>query len=207
MQELAHTIAAHAGHWPHLGRHLHQRFAGPHADYVGMLLAAAVSWAGVTGPGEAALIAAGLAAAHGQFDIVGMLAVAWLGAMGGGTVGWAIGVKGGRALITKPGPLHKTRLRFLRHGDRVYERRGWLAVYLAPSWMAGVSGMPARRFVPANAVASLIWTLTIGLGSYLAGPAVADAIGDIGIAGLVALIVFGLISAYVSRHRLGERRR
>jgi membrane protein DedA with SNARE-associated domain len=203
---LAHTIAAHSGHWPHLGRQLHHHFAGPHADYVGLLLAAAVSWVGVTGPGEAALVAAGLVAAHGHIDLVGMLAVAWIGAMSGGTVGWLIGVKGGRALITKPGPLYGTRLRLVRHGDRVYERRGWLAVYLAPSWMAGVSGMPARRFLPANAVASLLWTLTIGVGTYLAGPAVADAIGDIGVAGLVALIAFAVISAYVSRRRLRHRR-
>jgi membrane protein DedA with SNARE-associated domain len=207
MHALAHVIAAHSGHWPHLGRHLHHRFAGPHADYVGLLLAAAVSWVGVTGPGEAALIAAGLGAAHGRVDIVGMLGVAWIGAMCGGTAGWMIGVKGGRALITKPGPLHKTRLRLVRHGDRVYERRGWLAVYLAPSWMAGVSGMPARRFVPANAVASLLWTLTIGLGAYLAGPAVADAIGDVGVAGLVALVAFAVISAYVNHRRLAHRRR
>jgi len=195
-----------AGHWPHLGRHLHHRFAGPHADYVGLLLAAAVSWVGVTGPGEAALIAGGLAAAHGRIDIVGMLAAAWIGAMTGGSVGWLIGVKGGRALIIRPGPLHKTRVRIVRHGDHVYERRGWLAVYLAPAWMAGVSGMPARRFMPANAVASLIWTLTIGLGSYLAGPLVADAIGDIGVGGLIALLAFGAISAYIRRRRRRSRR-
>jgi membrane protein DedA with SNARE-associated domain len=64
--------------------------------------------------------------------------------------------------------------------------------------MAGVSGMPARCFLPANAVASLIWTLVIGLGSYLAGPAVADALGDVG-AGLVALIALVVISGYVRR--------
>ncbi|MEA2218809.1 MAG: hypothetical protein QOJ35_1435 [Solirubrobacteraceae bacterium] len=197
------ALALHSGH---LGRHLHHRFSGPHADYVGLAVAAAISWIGVTGPGEAALIAASIAAAQGHVDIVGVLVVAWAAAMGGGVLGWLIGARGGRALIAKPGPLHHTRLRLLRHGDRVYERRGWLAVYLAPSWMAGVSGMRARRFVPANAVASLIWALTIGLGSYLAGPSIADAVGDIGIAGLIALIAFAVISAVVTRRRQRRRR-
>jgi membrane protein DedA with SNARE-associated domain len=57
-----------------------------------------------------------------------------------------------------------------------------------------------------NAVASLIWTLAIGLGSYLAGPAVADALGDVGIAGLVALIALAVISGY-ARRRMHRRQR
>jgi membrane protein DedA with SNARE-associated domain len=198
MHGLTLALALHA---EHLGPHLHHRFTGPHADYVGLLVAAAVSWVGITGPGEAALIAAAISAAHGHVDIVGLLVVAWIGAMSGGSIGWLIGVKGGRALISKPGPLHRTRIQLLRHGDRVYERRGWLAVYLAPSWMAGVSGMRARHFLPANAVASLIWTLTIGLGSYIAGPSIAEAMGDVGLAGLIALIALGAASAVVARRR------
>ena len=198
------VVASHAGD---LAPHVHHRFAGPHADYVGVALAAAISWVGLTGPGEAALIAASISAAQGHVDIVGVLAVAWVGAMGGGTVGWLIGLRGGRSLIGKPGPLHHTRKRLLRYGDDVYARRGWLAVYLAPSWMAGVSGMPARRFAPANAIASLLWSLTIGLGAFLAGPSIADIVGDVGVAGLVALIGFAVISALLTNRRRQRRRR
>jgi membrane protein DedA with SNARE-associated domain len=198
-------VALHA---MHLERHLHHRFVGPHVDYVGLALAAAVSWVGIAGPGEAALIAAGIAAAHGRVDIVGMIVVAWAGAMAGGAAGWLIGCKGGRSLMTRPGPLYATRLRLLRHGDAVYGRRGWwLAVYLAPSWMAGVSGMRVRRFLAANAVASLIWAVAIGLGSYLVGPSIADAIGDVGTAGLIALGGFLVLSALIRGRRLQRRRR
>jgi membrane protein DedA with SNARE-associated domain len=172
-----------------LGRHLHHHLAGPKVDYAALALAAAVSWIGIPGAGEAALIAAGISAAHGHVDIVGVLAVAWAGAMAGGTAGWLIGLAGGRSLATRPGPLLGLRLRMLRHGDAVYARRGWLAVYLAPSWMAGISAMAARRFLPANAVASLVWALTIGLGSYYAGRSIADAITDVGTAGLVGAAV------------------
>jgi membrane protein DedA with SNARE-associated domain len=189
-------LAVHAAD---VGRHLHHRFTGPHADYVELGLAACVSWIGLPGPGEAALIAAGIAAAHGRVDVAGMIFAAWAGAMAGGTVGWLVGLKGGRALVTKPGPLHLLRLRMLRHGDAVYARRGWLAVYLAPSWMAGVSGMPARRFLPANAVAALAWALGIGLGAYVAGPSIAEAIADLGSVGLAALLALVVLSAVARR--------
>src|SRR5439155_886625 len=45
--------------------HLHHRFHGPHVDYIGVGVAAAASWIGLAGVGEAALIAAGIAAARG----------------------------------------------------------------------------------------------------------------------------------------------
>ncbi len=190
----------------HVARiHAHHRFMGPHVDYIGVALAAALSWVGITGPGEAALIAAGLAAAHGHIDIVGVVAVAWLGAITGGTIGWLIGLKGGRALMEKAGPLLRLRLRVLRHGDRIYEQRGFMAVYLAPSWMAGISAMPARRFLPANAVAGLAWAVGFGVGSYIAGPSIADALGDIGTFGLIAFAAVILLSALV-RARTNRRR-
>jgi membrane protein DedA with SNARE-associated domain len=117
----------------------------------------------------------------------------------GGCAGWIIGLKGGRALMTRPGPLYRLRARLLHHGDTVYERRGWLAVYLAPSWMAGVSGMRARRFVPANAVASLVWATTIGVGTYLAGPSIAEALGNVGLVGLGAVVAVIAVSAVIRR--------
>jgi len=172
--------------------HLHHRFHGPHVDYVGVGAAAAVSWIGVAGVGEAALIAAGIAAGRGKVDISSMLFVAWLGAMAGGAAGWLIGFKGGRALMTRPGPLYRLRLRLVRRGDRIYEKRGLLAVYLAPTWMAGVSGMRFRRFIPANAICALAWALLVGLGAYFAGPSVADALGDVG---TIGLILIGLVAA------------
>jgi membrane protein DedA with SNARE-associated domain len=191
----------------HLVHHLPLRhhFGGPKIDYIALALAAAVSWVGITGPGEAALIAAAIAAAHGRVDLTGTIAVAWAGAMTGGVAGWLIGLKGGRALLARPGPLYHLRLRLLEHGDDVYARRGWLAVYLAPSWMAGVSAMPARRFLVANAIAALVWALTIGGGAYVAGPPIADAVSDLGLVGIAIAAAVVVISILRRRHR--HRRR
>ena len=116
----------------HLAVHLHHRFHGPHVDYIGVGLAATVSWMGVPGVGEAALIAAGIAAAHHKVDIGGMIAVGTAGAIVGGTCGWWAGLKGGRALVTAPGALLAWRHRLLDSGERVYARYGSLAGLLRP---------------------------------------------------------------------------
>src|SRR5436853_5632376 len=168
---------------------LHHRFHGPHVDYVGVGVAAAASWIGVAGVGEAALIAAGIAAAHGKIDISSVLVVAWIGAMAGGAAGWLVGIRGGRALMTRPGPLYRLRLRLLRRGDAIYEKRGLLAVYVAPAWMAGISGMSFRRFILANTLSAVLWAALVGLGAYFAGPSVADFLGDLGTLVLVLIAV------------------
>lgn len=171
---------------------LHHRFHGPHLDYVGVAAAAFVSWIGLTGPGEAALIAAGVGAARGKVDLEGMIFVAWAGGTIGGTAGWLLGLKGGRALLTREGPLRRARRRILRSGDRFYERWGALAVYFAPSWMAGINGMRGRRFVPINAIACAVWALLFGLGAYAAGPSVSNLLDDLGTLGLILLGVLAL---------------
>ncbi len=194
-------LPALVGHHAAIGQHLPHRFTGPRVDYLGVLLAAAVSWIGVAGVGEAALIAAGIAAAHHKVDITSMIATGWVGAMIGGIAGWLVGLRWGRSLIARSGPLLKVRLRWLERGEEIYRKRGLLAVYLAPSWMAGVSGMRASRFLPANALAGLVWALLVGLGAFFAGPSVADLLGDIGTAGLVALAVAALVVMGVRRVR------
>lgn len=191
-------------HWILFGAHLHHRFHGPHVDYVGVGIAAAISWVGVAGVGEAALIAAGIAAAHGKVDIASVVFVAWFGASVGGIAGWLIGLKGGRALMTRPGPLYRLRLRLLRHGDSLYERQGWIAVFFAPSWMAGVSGMGARRFISANAASALVWAVAIGLGAYYVGPSIAELADDVGLTGLIVLGV--LVLASFAGGRMWRRR-
>jgi membrane protein DedA with SNARE-associated domain len=184
--------------------HLHHRFHGPHFDYVGVGVAAAASWIGVAGVGEAALIAAGIAAGRGKVDISSMILVAWVGAMAGGVAGWLIGLKGGRALMTRAGPLYRLRLRLLRRGDHIYETRGLLAVYIAPTWMAGISGMRLKKFLPANAISALAWALLIGLGAFFAGPTVAEWLGDVGTFGLIAI---GLAAAVTVAGRWRWKRR
>ena len=181
----------------------HHRFHGSHLDYIGVGVGAFVSWLGISGPGEAAMIAAGVLASRGKVDLASIIAVGWVGAVLGGVAGWGLGLKGGRALFTAPGPLRRTRARMLRAGDRFYERYAALAVYLAPTIMAGINGMRARRFLPINAVACLVWALLTGIGAYYVGKPIEDVLGDIGTIGLVVLgvLIVGALVANRIRHR------
>lgn len=159
----------------------------PHArasvDYAGVFLASVASWAALPGPGEAALVAAGISAAHGRLDLASVVAVAWAGATTGGAAGWIVGVKGGRELLTAPGPLRHLRLGLIARGDRFYERYGPVAVLFTPSWIAGIHDMRWSRFLPANALSALVWALSVGVGAYLLGPSITDIVGDAGLAG------------------------
>ena len=184
----------------HVHRHLH----GAPVDFVGVALAAAASWIGVPGPGEPVLIAGGIWAAKGRIDIAELLVVAWAAATAGGVAGWLLGRRGGRALWTAPGPLHGTRVRSLAKGERFFERYGLLAIYLAPSWVAGIHGVRASRYLPANAASAVIWTLLVGLGAYLVGPPIEDVVSDAGLVGLALLGV--LVVLFVVGERWRRRR-
>ena len=185
---------------------LHHRAKHAGVDYAGVFLAAAASWSVVPGVGEAALIAAGIAAAHGRLDLAAVIAVAWAGACVGGTAGWLIGVKGGRGLLTAPGPLLQLRLALIARGERFYDRYGPVAVLFTPSWVAGIHDMRASRFLPANALSALLWALAVGGGAYLIGPSIADVAADVGIAGTIVVIGLFAATLVVALKRLRGRR-
>jgi membrane protein DedA with SNARE-associated domain len=179
--------------------HPHGRNSG--VDLVGVFLASAASWAVLPGPGEAALIAAGISAAHGHLDLAAVLAVAWAGASTGGTIGWIIGLKGSRELLMAPGPLHRLRLALIARGDRFYERFGLVAVLFTPSWIAGIHDMRWSRFLPANAISALMWALSVGLGAYLLGPSITDIAADAGLAGGLLVGALFVLAVVVVRRR------
>jgi len=185
--------------------HLHHHACGPKGDYVGLGLAALASWVGLPGPGEAALVAAAILAAHHHLDLVSAVAVAWVGATVGGTAGWLAGLRLGRGLVTARGPFRRARLAGLERGDRLFARFDLLAVFLTPSWVAGIHGMRPTRFIPANLVSALVWALVFGVGAYVVGPSVLDLVDDLGL--VSALVVVGLVLAVVGGSWWRRRRR
>ncbi|MEA2428977.1 MAG: hypothetical protein QOF37_2605, partial [Thermoleophilaceae bacterium] len=138
--------------------------------------------------------------------IAAAVAVAWLGATLGGTAGWLAGLKAGRTVLSRPGPLYRMRMSALERGDRFFERYGAVAVFFSPAWIAGIHGMSAARFLPANALAALTWALAFGLGAYVIGPSILDLVTDLGF--VSALVVGALIvAAVVGALRVRRRRR
>ena len=192
----------------HLGAVTGHRAVGPAVDYYGLAAAAAASWIGVPGPGEPVLIAAGVLASRGKLDIATVIVVAWAAATAGGILGWAIGLKAGRGLLTAPGPLHGLRLRTVARTEKVFDRYAVVAVLLTPSWIAGIHRVRSTVYQPTNALAAAVWAAGIGLGSYLAGPAVTDVVDDFGTGTsviLAAVIVAGVALGLARRHRLRSR--
>jgi membrane protein DedA with SNARE-associated domain len=121
--------------------------------------------------------------------------VAFLAAGGGGVAGWLIGMAAGRRLLSAPGPLYKLRLRALERGDEVFERYVAVAVFVAPTWVAGIHRVRPAVYLPLNFLWALVWAAGIGLGAYFAGPPIEDLASDLGwvvTVGLVLLVLIGV---------------
>jgi membrane protein DedA with SNARE-associated domain len=186
----------------HASPHVHHVFHGARIDYLGVAVAAMIGALGVTGPGEAALVAGGLAAAHHHLAISAVVAAAWAGSMLGSVAGWYVGRRWGRDLMRRPGPLARMRRRLLASSERLYARWAPLAVYATPAWMAGINAMAFVRFGLVSAAVTFVWAAGIGLGAYYAGPSVLDVASDVGVAGL-ALFAGAVAIAWL----LGRRHR
>lgn len=188
--------------------HFHHHFHGPPVDYVALAAAAAASWAGFPGPGEPLLILAGVFAAKHKLDIVEVVLVAWAAATIGGEIGWYIGLKAGRTVLTRPGPLHSLRLGTVRRGERAFKRHAVPAILLTPAWVAGINDVRPVVYHLTNVISAAIWAAGIGFGAYLIGPAIADSVEDLGLVSAIVLVVAVVaIVALEIRHQRRRRAR
>jgi membrane protein DedA with SNARE-associated domain len=184
---------------------IHHHFHGSSVGYIALAAAAAASWVGIPGPGEPVLIAAAVLASRGKLDLAETLLIAWLGAMVGGIGGWALGRHGGRKVMAARGPFRAARVRIMERGEAFYARFGVVAVYLAPTWVAGVSEMRLGRFLVAQTVAAVVWVLLVGGGAYLVGPSIIDVAGDLGLFGALAFGALIVVVLIVERRRRRRR--
>lgn len=165
---------------------------------------------GIPLPGETALIAFGVLASQGHYSIVAVIAVAAAAAIVGDNLGYElIGRKGGRRLFERWGPLRRRAERILPPTEELMAKHGGKVVFFGrfitilrytAAWVAGIAGMPWRKFLFWNAAGGICWATLVGLVSYYAGGAAADAIQRYGIyaAAVVAgaVVVFFLITHF-----------
>jgi membrane protein DedA with SNARE-associated domain len=158
---------------------------------------------GIPLPGETALIAFGVLAAQGHYSIVAVIAVAAAGAIVGDNLGYAIiGRWGGRNLLERWGPLRRFSERYLPPTERLMEKHGDKVVFFGrfvtvlrytAAWVAGIAGMPWRKFLFWNAAGGICWATLVGLVAYYAGNAAADAIQRYGIYAAAVIAVAALV--------------
>ncbi len=156
-------------------------------------------------PGETSLIAAAVLASQGKLQIGLVIPLAATAAIVGDNIGYAIGRKGGRWLLERPGAFRRQRREVLRVGEPFFEIHGAKAVFFGrfllglriwASWLAGATRMRWRAFALWNALGGIAWASAIGLIAYFLGHSAGNAIEAFGIYGLIAVllaIVGGLV--------------
>jgi undecaprenyl-diphosphatase len=177
----------------------------PLIQYLTVGALAAVTWFGVPGAGDAALVAAAIWAAQGQLSIEAVLISAFIGALIGGGIGYRLGWDGGRPLLERPGRFLSFRLKALAKGDRVIARFGRIASVMVLPIVCGVNAMPARTFWPYSTLGRLGWVLSTGLVAFYFGEAAVKALKRIGLPVILAILVIaaiylGIRYAWSQRH-------
>lgn len=181
-----------------------------HYGLIALFLIVMLESGGVPLPGETALIAGGVYASSGELDIVAVITVAAAAAIIGDNLGYElIGRKGGRRLFERWGPLRRRAERILPPTEELMAKHGGKVVFFGrfitvlrytAAWVAGIAGMPWRKFLFWNAAGGICWATLVGLVSYYAGGAAADAIQRYGIyaAAVVAgaVVIFFLITHF-----------
>jgi membrane protein DedA with SNARE-associated domain len=181
--------------------------------YVIVFLVVGGESSGVPLPGETSLAAGGVLASKGHLSIYLVIVSAAAGAIVGDNIGYVIGRRGGRWLLSRGGP---RRRRLLARGEEFFERHGaktvffgrWLpGLRITASWLAGIHKMEWRRFAFWNAAGGISWAISVGAAAYLLGQAAASAFRTFGLvgAGIVVLAVAGLLVWHRIRTRTEGR--
>ena len=165
------------------------------SEYIVLFVLVAIMGAGLPGPGDAALIAAGTLAGEGKLNVGVVLATAMVAWMLGSVIGFEIGVRGGRRLLDHPGRLEKRRRKLLAKGDRAFGRHTFVASATLPAFVSGIFRVRFWLFLLGALVAGVFWIgMYVGL-SYFLGEEVAKRIGAAGtkaLIGVILLVVIGL---------------
>ena len=174
-------------------------------EYLVLFVLVGIMGAGLPGPGDASLIAAGTLAGEGRLNIWTVLATAVAAWMLGSLAGYEIGIHGGRGLLDHPGRLEKSRLKLLLKGDRAFARHNFAASVTMPAFVSGIFRVRLYIFLLGALTAGIGWIgMYVGL-SYFLGEEITKPIGKAGtraVIGVIVIVIIGLcIRAGVSRWR------
>lgn len=171
---------------------------------------------GIPVPGETVLIVAAVYAGAGQLNIVAVALLAFIAAVIGDNIGFAIGHFGGRPLALRlgryvfltPARLDKAQEFFIRHGGKIVVIARFLeGLRQANGIIAGITGMHWAKFVAFNALGAALWVGTWSAIGYAAGNHIGTIYTQITRYSLYVLIAIGvIIVAQIARHLVRRRR-
>jgi membrane protein DedA with SNARE-associated domain len=138
---------------------------------------------GIPVPGESILIAGSLLASQGVLHIFPLLLIAWIGAVAGDNIGYAIGRFGGRRLALRYGHYVFINRERLAHAETYFKRHGGITVAGARFFVAlrqlngivaGVAEMSWWHFLLYNALGAALWVGFWGMLAYELGTRVSQ---------------------------------
>lgn len=158
-------------------------------EYIILFLLVVSTGAGIPGPGDAAMIAAGTLAGEGRLKIGVVVVLSIVGWLLGSLAGYQIGLRGGRALLDHPGRLEKSRRKTLAKGDKAFARHNFAASVTLPAYVSGIFRVQLHVFLLGALLSGAFFIgLYEGL-SFLFGEEVAKRIGDAGSTALLSVLV------------------
>jgi membrane protein DedA with SNARE-associated domain len=174
---------------------------------------------GVPVPGETVLILGSVYAGTGRLDVFLVFAVAFVAAVLGDNIGFAIGHFGGRRLVLRAGRYVLLTEERLAKAERFFERHGGKVVIVARfieglrqanGIIAGIAGMHWKRFLAFNAVGAALWAGTWTAVGYFSGShinAIYDTVHQYELYVLIALgvVVAAYVAWRVQRRRVAAR--
>ena len=173
---------------------------------------------GIPVPGETILIAGAVYAGAGRLNVILVGVAAFIAAILGDNIGFAIGHFGGRALALRWGKYVFLTEERLDKAERFFDRRGAIVITFARfveglrqanGIIAGITGMHWLRFLIFNAIGAALWVGTwVSLG-YFAGNHITTIYHYINLYSYYVLIALGvLLLGYIAwRLRRRSRRR
>ena len=165
------------------------------AEYIIFCVLVVSTGAGVPGPGDAAMIAAGTLAGEGRLNIGVVLVISAAGWMLGSLIGYEIGLRGGRGLLEHQGRLEERRRKMLAKGDQAFADHKFTASVTMPAYLSGIFRVRLPVFVLGALVSGCFFiVMYVGL-SYFLGAEVAEAIGNTGskaVLGVLVVVAIGL---------------